>query len=104
MYFCQYLFYSCLFYVEAGLGRQWAMNRTTEDLEFYLQHKQGNFLCFNTTRPAVVAKDSGGWSVKLTSHLRLVPRLNMPGAIPLLSPFTVRAYTGTNLTITVGYI
>jgi len=36
----------------------------------------------------------------LTTHLRLVPKLRMSGAIPLLPQYAVIAWTGTALTFT----
>ena len=37
--------------------------------------------------------------LRLTTYLRLMPRLGMSGAVPLPSPFAFIAWTGTNLLI-----
>jgi len=36
----------------------------------------------------------------ITTHLRLVPRVRMSGAMPLLSPYVFRTWIGTSLTFT----
>jgi hypothetical protein len=47
------------------------------------------------------ALDGGGRGVKLTTHFRLVPRLRMHGAMPLLLPTFL--WCGTSLNIWVNF-
>jgi hypothetical protein len=41
-----------------------------------------------------------GWGVKLTTHLHLVPRLRMIGAMPLLPLYAFMVWTETTLPLT----
>jgi hypothetical protein len=57
-------------------------------------HVQNIYNIQNSTHKIFISRFSSGRGVKLTTHLRLVPRLRMSRAIPLLHLYVSMVRTG----------
>jgi len=66
-------------------------------LQETVQSGAGAHSYFYSVDTGFISRELNGWGVELTSHLELVPRLNVNGAIRLLPPHTLVCFLIVNV-------